>query len=95
MKTFKNIEELKEEKRRLRRDNKDLETKISKDWDGFKHSLRPANLLNQVISRAIEKHKEKNETAQLISDSVVSIATKATKVLTSKLEQKLDKWLDK
>jgi len=95
LKAFKNLAELKEEKRRLRNENSNLELKINQDWNGFKHSLRPANLLNQAISKAIEKHKEKKETAQLISDSVATIATKATKVLAAKIEQKLDKWLDK
>ena len=48
-----------------------------------------------MLNKTIEKHKEKNATVQLIADNVVNLASKATTVLTQKLEQKLDKWLNK
>lgn len=95
MPSFKNIEQLREEKRKLRNSNKNLEHQLNQDWRNFKHSLRPANILNQVINKAIERHKENNATTQLIADSFVNIASKATAVITQKLEQKLDKWLNK
>jgi cell division septum initiation protein DivIVA len=95
MPSFKNIEQLKAEKKRLRNSNKNLEQQINQDWHDFKYSLRPVNILNQVVNKTIEKHKEKNATVQLIADNVVNLASKATTVLTQKLEQKLDKWLNK
>jgi hypothetical protein len=95
MHSFKNIEQLREEKRRLRNSNKNLEQQVNQDWQDFKHSLRPANIFNQVIKKTIERNKEKNATVKFIADSVVTIATKATTVITQKLEQKLDKWLNK
>ena len=95
MHSFKNIEQLKAEKRRLRNSNKNLEQQLNQDWHDFKHSLRPANIFNQVLNKTIEKHKEKNATVQLIADNFVNLASKATTVLTQKLEQKLDKWLNK
>ncbi len=95
MNTFKNISQLKEEKKRLRSRCVELEKNIDKNWFELKHSLRPANILSQVISKSIERKKENNIAAQVITENLVSIASKLTSAVSQKVEQKIEKWMNK
>jgi hypothetical protein len=95
MNTFKNISQLKEEKKRLRNRCVELEKNIDNNWFELKHSLRPANLLSQFISKTIERKKENNIAAQVITENLVSIASKLTSAVSQKVEQKIEKWMNK
>lgn len=95
MKTFKNIAELKEEKLRLMQERAVLEKKIESDWGAFKHSLRPINIVRQVFAKTLEKNSKIEETKAFVAESLSQIAIKLTKVLTEKVENKIEDWITK
>ena len=95
MKSYKNIAQLLEEKRRLKSERNELEKKIEVNWRDFKHSLTPKNITNQIIVKTLEKTKELNSPTRLVADSLLLIASRLTNVITQKAENKVSQWLKK
>lgn len=95
MKSFKNITALKEEKIRLLQERIELEKKIDADWKSFKHSLKPLNIARQIFSKSIENNTKLEETRSFVADSVSQIVVRLTKILTEKVEDKIENWIKK
>ena len=95
MKSYKNITQLLEEKKRLKSQRNDLEKKIEENWRGLKHSLTPQNIANQIFVKTLEKTKELNSPTRLVADSLLLVASRLTNVITQKAEKKFSQWLKK
>ena len=55
---YKNIEVFERDKERLKLECDNLELQIQNKWISLKHSLRPKNIGEQIISKFIEKKKQ-------------------------------------
>lgn len=95
MKTFKNMSDLRKEKRRLYEKQLHLEGKIDQNWKDLKHSLRPLNIINQVMHKTVEKVKEPGAIQAIISDTLTMVAFKLTNTLTEALQKKMEAWTNK
>ena len=62
MNKIKNIKQLKEEKKRIKQRQEDLEKKISGNWLEVKDSLRPVNIAKQAIGSILV-----NKTASVLN----------------------------
>lgn len=95
MKTFKNMSDLRKEKKRLYEKQLHLEGKIDQNWKDLKHSLRPLNIINQVVHKTVEKVKEPGAIQTIISDTLTMVAFKLTNTLTEALQKKMQDWSEK
>jgi hypothetical protein len=95
LKRFQNINELKKEKKRLFEKQLFLEGKIDQNWHDLKHSLRPMNIINQVVQRSAEKLREPGSLSSIISDTLTMVAYKLTNTLAEKLNEKVNQWTQK
>lgn len=95
MKTFKNMSDLRKEKRRLYEKQLHLEGKIDQNWKDLKYSLRPLNIINQVMHKTVEKVKEPGAIQAIISDTLTMVAFKLTNTLTEALQKKMEAWTNK
>ena len=95
MKSFSNISELRKEKRRLFERQLHLEGKIDQNWKDLKHSLRPLNIINQVVHKTAEKAKVPGTIQTIISDTLTMVAYKLTNSLTEALQKKMQHWAEK
>lgn len=95
MRNFNSITDLKKEKRRLYEKQLHLEGKIDQNWKDLKHSLRPLNIINQVVHKTAEKVKEPGAIQTIISDTLTMVAFKLTNTLTEALQHKLKSWNEK
>ncbi len=89
------LQEIQRERQRLQKLSASLEEKLSQDWQQFRHSLRPINLLSQVIHQSLGKDQRSGAAVTLISDVVQTLVSRISKKLTTKVEEKIDHWLDK
>ena len=92
MKDFKNIEQLKEERNRLLNKCTTLEHSIEVNWLELKHSLRPINVVNQILEKTIQKAQSKNFITQIIKDTFTLLAYKISKAASEKMEKKMENW---
>ncbi|MDE3253298.1 MAG: hypothetical protein KGO92_10860 [Bacteroidota bacterium] len=85
MKKMSNIRELREEQQRLRMRQLELEKAIHYDWRDVKESLRPKNVVKQVLAPVSE---ESEPIPELISE----LASHFTKKLIEKVPGHLGEW---
>ncbi len=95
MRSFSNINDVRKEKKKLYEKQLHLEGKIEQNWLDLKHSLRPLNIINQVVHRSVEKAKEPGSISTIISDTLTMVAYKLTNALTQTLEKKVEQWTKK
>ena len=89
------MSDLRKEKRRLYEKQLHLEGKIDQNWKDLKHSLRPLNIINQVMHKTVEKVKEPGAIQAIISDTLTMVAFKLTNTLTEALQKKMEAWTNK
>jgi len=92
LKSFRNINQLRDEKIRLESKRDLLADSIDKNWHELKHSLRPINVVNQIIEKSIQKSESKNFFAQIIRDTFALVAFKLSKAVSEKIENKMNNW---
>ena len=92
MKKFKNIQQLKEEKKTLARRKAELEKAIRYDWRDVKESLNPLNIAAGFLAKK-EHRKEDTESSSVLQDTIAGIAETYLEKLAGKFEQKLTEWM--
>lgn len=92
MKKFKNIQQLKEEKKRLAQRKLELEKAIRYDWRDVKESLNPKQLVAGLFFR--KEHKtDTDHSSSWFQDKISEIAELYLDKLAGKFEQKLKQWM--
>lgn len=80
MKKIKSIQQLKAEKKRIARQQADLESKLRGQWTDLKVSLKPANIAREAYSTVMNnKAAENNNTESILKSTLnygVSLLTK-------------------
>ena len=96
MKTFKNSEQVREEKKRLKLRRAELEKAIRYDWRDVKDSLRPSNIAGQVFSGVkTEKETEGRTEAGILSEIAAKFASKLAARAEDKIMARIGKWIKK
>lgn len=85
MKKMSNIRELKQEQQRLRMRQQELEKAIHYDWRDVKESLRPKNVVKQVLGSVSGE-------GEPLPDIVSELASHFTKKLVEKVPGHLGEW---
>lgn len=80
------IAELKEEKHRIRKRRRELETEIGENWDHFKEGLRPVNLVKDAINGFFNHKAEetRNTNDSVLKSTLSLIATELASTLSDK-----------
>ncbi len=70
MKIFKSIRQLHDEKKKIKQYQHNLEATINNNWNELKESLRPKNIAQQSLNKAIKINTIENEDSVLKSTAV-------------------------
>lgn len=85
MKKMSNIRELRQEQQRLRMRQLELEKAIHYDWRDVKESLRPKNVVKQVLAPVTGE-------SEVLPELVSELASHFTKKLVEKVPGHLGEW---
>ena len=95
MPSFKNITELKLEKSRLLLEINDIEKEVHQNWQDLKTSVKPSNILKQIIATIIEN--KTSEHSSFFSSSNKSGPFKTfsniSKLIKINLANKIKDWI--
>ena len=92
MKRFKNIQQLKEEQKRLAQRKLELEKAIRYDWRDVKESLNPLHIVAGLFSG--KEHKNESEhSSSVLQDKISEITETYLDKLAGRFEQKLKQWM--
>ena len=96
MKKFKNAKQLKEEKKRLKMRQAELEKAIRYDWRDVKDSLKPKNIAGQVMAGLRgEKEPGNRSESGILSEMAAKFASRLATKAEDKLMGKFGKWFRK
>jgi hypothetical protein len=95
MKKIKNMKQLREERRRLQRREKELEWQINKSWQHLKESIRPEEFFKERI-RKEESFRRPGPNGESILQSTLSFgAGLLARTLARKAEEKLGRFFNR
>jgi hypothetical protein len=96
MKKIKRLQDIEQEKMRLRIRELELEKELRANWKAVRHDLQPRNFIKQKLS---EYAPGKEETGQLFSDAISAgagyISRKITELAGKKVEIKVHEEVEK
>jgi hypothetical protein len=95
MPSFKNINALELEKSRLLLKINDIEKEIHHNWQDLKTSVKPSNILKQIIAAIIEKKSSENSSFFSSGNNTGPFKTFAnfTRFFKSNLGNKIKDWI--
>ena len=95
MPSFKNITALELEKTRLLLEINDIEKEIHYNWQDLKTSVKPSNILKQIIAPIIENKTSENSSFFSRSNKTESFKTfgNITRLIKINLVNKLKDWI--
>lgn len=95
MPSFKNITALELEKSRLLLEIKDIEKEMHHNWQDLKTSVKPSNILKQIIATILEK--KSNENSSFFSSNHKTGAFKTfsniSRIIKTNLANKIKDWI--
>lgn len=92
MKRIRNMNQLREEKRRLRRHEKELEWQISRGWRQLKDGFRPENIFKKKHGRQQDEYNDYSMNgSSILERTLIYGATLLARKLAKKAEENLDK----
>jgi len=95
MPSFKNITQLELEKTRLLLEINDVEKEIHQNWHDLKTSVKPSNILKQIIATIIEKKSDEHSGFFSSGNKTGSFKSFAniTRLIKSNLANKIKDWI--
>lgn len=96
MMKIKSIHQLKAEKKRLKKQQVELENKISGKWTELRESLTPANIVKEAYNKVIENKTEANLNGKSVLKNTITYGiTLLAKKFTDKAEEKINELFKK
>lgn len=96
MRKIKSISQLKQEKKRIKQQQTELENKIRGNWIELKESLNPANIAKEAYSKVMDNKAEANLSGDNVFKSTLNYGiTLLAKKFTDKAGEKLDRLFKK